>query len=324
MALKLPFEEKAAKAAALISAGKTIASKFPNVTASLPNPAASLNLGATLDSIKNGAAFDKARSAIGDISALAGTLPADAAASLASAASSLTASMTAAASNLSRDLGVTLTNINMTNKLSYAAGAAPSASVLEAALGPMSVLKDGPAMLKEQAAKMSASVSSTLNGAFGAGPLPGADLLASAKNVGAMAASFASSVPAATIIDPDLGVITNPAYTAFAAIPGNATKLGSLSDLTSTASSLASDMTSKMADLEAAGAAALASATTNIKAMSLANKLGSAVPKDVAAAINNSVDINSVDLTAVKTLSQVTKPVPVFKVTDLYKQTVVT
>jgi hypothetical protein len=322
MASKLPFEEQAAKAAALVSAGKTIASKFPNVTASIPNPAAALNLGATLDSIKSGAAFNKATSAISDIAGIGASLPADALASVSGAATSLTTAMNAAKANLSRDLGVTLTNLNMTNKLSFASsGAAPSAASIEATLGPLAVMKNGPDMLKEQASKLAGSVTGALSGAFGAGPLPGADLIASAKSAGALAASFASTVPAKTITDPDLGVITNPAYTAFASIPGNATKLTSIDSLTSGAASAASEMTSKMADLQSAGAAALASATTNIKAMSLANTLGSPLPVDVTKSLDKMVDITAVDTTAIKEAAKITVPLPKVNLTGLSKLT---
>jgi hypothetical protein len=320
MALKLPFDEKTAKAASLLTTAGNLAGKFPSVGASLPNPLAALNLGATLDSIKSGDAFNKATASIGDISSMGASLPPDALAAVSGASSTLTTAMTAAKGNLSRDLGVTLTNLNMTNKLSYAtSGVAPSAAAIEATLGPLAVMKNGPDMIKAQAAKLASSVTSSLSGAFGAGPVPGASLIDSAKTAGALASSFASTIPAKIITDPELGNIANPAYTAFASVPGNATKLASIDSLTSGATDAASEMTGKMATLQADGVAALAASTSNIKAMSLANKLGSPMPIDVAKAMNNTIDITAVDTTAIKEAAKLTVPLPAVKLTGLSK-----
>jgi hypothetical protein len=172
-------------------------------------------------------------------------------------------------------------------------------------------------MLKAQAENISKSVAEA-GASFGAALPAGVDLAKAglakatdfAKSAGAAVSNFASSVPSQTIPDPSNPgqTITNPAYTAFAALPGNASKLSSLSSLTGSMSGAAGGLTSAFGAIEAKANAAVAGGIADLKAFAFASQLATPATGIMAEARALSVDLTKVSAAQIsKTVEMASK-----------------
>ncbi len=280
-------------AATLNDSAKKIASSFPKPPANLfnftvPTDSNGPNLTQTMNDIKSGAINKDITASLSKIGDVSGSLPTDVAASLASAQTDIANKMQQAQAQLPRLMAIAQANMDLTVKMSLAStGQPPSEEQLKQASGALAIFQDGPALLKTQAESISKSVAQ-------AGPAFGASLPAAlnsagnfakagldkvtnlATTAGASITSFANSVPAQTIPDPSNPSgppITNPAYTTFAADPANASKLSSLSSLTTAMSTAAAGLTSAFGAIEAKASAAVAGGIADLKAFAAASQL---------------------------------------------------
>jgi hypothetical protein len=268
----------------------------------------------TMASIKSGAAFSKASSALGDLGAMATSLPAAMQATLAASAANLQASINASLSTLNRDVGISKTSIDLQNKLAFAASGNPASdSVIAAAAGPMAVLSTGPDMLKQQASDMAAAIAEKASH-FGASITSSMSSTDAAKAAGAAMSSFVASIPDQYVRDtsgnislyPNNAPMISSVYTDFVA--ANQDKMGHISDLTSTISSKAAAGEQSMKDTAAAGAAALAAGIATIKTLSTMNILTGPGPALIVAALGKVVDYTKVPVANVT--AQLNKTVP--------------
>jgi hypothetical protein len=279
-------------AATLNDSAKKIASNFPKPPANLfnftvPVDSNGPSLTDTMNAIKSGAINKDITASLSKIGEVSGSLPADVAGPLAQARADIADKMSAAQAQLPKLMAVAQANMDLTVKMSLAStGQPPSEEQLKQASGALAIFQDGPALLKTQAENISKSVAQ-------AGPAFGASLPAALNSVGNFAkaglnkvtelattagasiTSFANSVPSQTIPDPvNPGqTIPNPAYTTFASDPANASKLSSLSSLTTAVSTAAAGLTSAFGAVEAKASAAVAGGIADLKAFAAASQL---------------------------------------------------
>lgn len=256
------------------------------------------NVSNTLNDIKSGAAFGNAITSLSSIGTMASNLPSEAAAALSAMQANIAIQMESAMKNISRDISIAAASLDLKNTFSQTTGnTGISSADISAALGPLAMLKDGPEMLKSATTKIANNISS-FGTKFGAdiSSFKG-NLIASAKSAGNAAAEFFNTVPPETIPDPfnPLLQIPNPAYAEFIANKDNASKLGSLSNLTSKVSSLASDLSASVNELEQKANVALSNGIADLKAMALAAKLANPLPDIIASSMKRVVDATKFD-----------------------------
>jgi hypothetical protein len=282
-------------------------SKLLNSQISIPSFGGEANGPSLVDSmnaIKNGSINKDITASLGNIGDVASSLGEEAGAALTSAKNAIAGKMAAAQAQLPKLMAIAQANMDLTVKLSIAnTGEPPTEDQLKAASGSLAVFQDGPAMLKAQAENISKSVAEA-GAAFGAALPAGVDLAKAglakatsfAQSAGAAVSSFASSVPAQTIPDPSNPgeTIPNPAYTAFAADPGNASKLSSLSGLTGALGTAAGGLTAAFGAIEAKANAAVAGGLTDLKAFAFASQLAAPSAGIMAQAKAASVDLSKV------------------------------
>jgi hypothetical protein len=275
----------------------------------------------SMNAIKNGSINKDITASLGKIGEVASSLGEEAGAALASAQSAIATKMAQAQAQLPKLMAIAQANMDLTVKMSIAnTGQPPSQDQLKAASGPLAIFQDGPAMLKAQAENISKSVAEA-GSAFGAALPSGVNLAKAgldkatdfAKSAGAAVSNFASSVPSQTIPDPSNPgqTITNPAYTAFAADPGNASKLSSLSSLTSSLSTAAGGLTSAFGAIEAKANAAIAGGITDLKAFAFASQLATPATGIMAQAREVSVDLTKVSALQIAKVNQMASKVTV-------------
>ena len=275
----------------------------------------------SMNAIKNGSINKDITASLGKIGEVASSLGEEAGGALASAQSAIATKMAQAQAQLPKLMAIAQANMDLTVKMSIAnTGQPPSQDQLKAASGPLAIFQDGPAMLKAQAENISKSVAEA-GSAFGAALPSGVNLAKAgldkatdfAKSAGAAVSNFASSVPSQTIPDPSNPgqTITNPAYTAFAADPGNASKLSSLSSLTSSLSTAAGGLTSAFGAIEAKANAAIAGGITDLKAFAFASQLATPATGIMAQAREVSVDLTKVSALQIAKVNQMASKVTV-------------
>lgn len=298
-------------ASTLNDAAKKIVSSIPkpNVPSfSAPADSNGPSLNATMDAIKNGSINKDISASISKIGDVAGSLPTAVSEGLAEAQAAVAAKLGAAQAQLPKLMAVAQANMDLTTKTALAAGAPPTEAQLKAASGSLAIFQDGPAALKAQAESVSKAVAQA-GADFGA-KLPaalntagnfakaGLDKVTSlATTAGSAISSFATTVPPQTIPDPENPsgpAITNPAYTAFAAMPGNANKLASLSSLTSAMTTAGAGLTSAFGAIEAKANAAVAGGIADLKAFAFAAKLATPAGGVMGEARSLSIDSTKV------------------------------
>lgn len=246
------------------------------------------SLSSGLAAISSGAAFSKASAAFSNMSAITATLPPDAAAALLENQAIMESKMEAAKLTLSKDMGVAKTNIDLQNKIAFAASGFPASdSVLAAAAGPVGMLANGPSMLAEQAKTLSTTVSN----------------FAATSGVSMQSlTSFASSVPTKFVKDSqgnDTNVHTTE-YETFSANIANKANIDLLGNLGNTMGGLASSALTSITNLEASAKAAVDLAISNIKAMSTAALLTAPTPAALVGALNNAVDYSKISVDGIQ------------------------
>jgi hypothetical protein len=263
------------------------------------------NLAETIAKIKDGSINADITSSLSKISGMAGSLPEGVGGDLATAQAEIAAKMAQAQADLPKLMSIASANQNLTTVLSIAqTGQPPSEAALKEATGALAIFQDGPALLKSKAEAIGKSIAEA-GTAFGADLTKGISeasdfvkagldkVTSLAQAAGAKISEFASSVPSETIPDPlNPGEsIPNPDFTAFAAIPENASKLSSLSSLTSTLSSSAGDLTSSFGAIETKANTAVAGGIADLKAFAFASSL--ATPATGAMGAARSITLNA-------------------------------
>ncbi len=258
----------------------------------------------SMNAIKDGSINKDIAASLGNIGEVTGSLPPAAAAALEASKADVAAKMAKAQADLPKLMAVAQANMDLTVKLSIAStGEPPTEDQLKEASGALTIFQDGPKMLKEQAESISKKVAEA-GAAFGA-PAPGgldfakaglAKVTDLAKSAGAKITEFATGVPSETI--PDLAnpgqTIPNPAFLAFAASPGNASKLSGLASLTSALDGAAAGLTSAFGALEAKADAAVAGGIADLKAFAFASQLAAPAAGAMAAAKEAATDLSKV------------------------------
>jgi hypothetical protein len=243
-----------------------------------------------LTTIKSGSIF---KDTAADLSAL-GNLGVD--------TSAIAASIDAAKATMSIDMAVANAAVAQKAKEAQAAGRALSAADMEAAMAPLSVLKNLKSTLANtmsSVASAAASAGSVLGAALPGG-LPGAlpnpaDLI---NSVASAATAFSASVPSQTIPDPENPSgpeIPNPAYSAFAAIPGNLDKLSSISGLTSGAASAGLGLGLALGGFALAAAAGKSDILGSLKADAMLATLTKPMPAGLGAIASDNLNLSSID-----------------------------
>jgi hypothetical protein len=284
--------------------------KPPKFEFTLPaNLAGGPSLTATMESIKSGEINKSITASLNKIGDVSSSLPADVSAGLASAQAAVAAKMAEAQTQLPKLMAVAQANMDLTTKTALANGAPPTEAQLKAASGALAIFQDGPKMLEEQAAGVSKLVAEA-GSSFGA-KLPaalntagnfakaGLDKVTNlATTAGASITSFASGVPSETIPDPSNPsgpAIPNPAFAAFSAIPENASKLSSLSGLSTALAGAAGSLTSAFGAIESKANAAFSSGIADLKAFGFAASLAQPAGGIMATARSVGVDMTKVD-----------------------------
>lgn len=269
-------------------------------------PDAQPNLADTIARIKDGSINADITSSLTKISGMAGSLPEGVGGDLAAAQAEIASKMAQAQADLPKLMSIASANQNLTTVLSIAqTGQPPSEAALKEATGALAIFQDGPALLKSKAEAIGKSIAEA-GTTFGADLTKGINSAADfvkagidkvtdlAQAAGAKISEFASSVPSETIPDPlnpSGPPIANPDFTAFAAIPENATKLASLGSLTSTLSSSATDLTSSFGAIETKANTAVAGGIADLKAFAFASSL--ATPATGAMGAARSITLNA-------------------------------
>ena len=243
-----------------------------------------------LTTIKSGSIF---KDTAADLSAL-GNLGVD--------TSAIAASIDAAKATMSIDMAVANAAVAQKAKEAQAAGRALSAADMEAAMAPLSVLKNLKSTLSSTMSSVASAASSagSVLGAALPGGLPGAlpspaDLI---NSVASAASAFSASVPAQTIPDPENPSgpeIPNPAYSAFAAIPGNLDKLSSISGLTSGAASAGQGLGAALGGFALAAAAGKSDILGSLKADAMLATLTKPMPAGLGAIAGDNLNLSSID-----------------------------
>lgn len=298
-------------ASTLNETARKFASSLPKVPPINFTPPADTNgpsLTETMAAIKNGSINKDITAALGKVANVAESLPSGVADSLASAQAAVAAKMQQAQADLPKLMAIAQANMDLTVKTTLAStGKPPTEEQLKQASGALAIFQDGPALLKAQAESISKTVAEA-GANFGA-KLPaalntagnfakaGLDKVSSlAVTAGASITSFANSVPAQTIPDPaNPGqTIPNPAYTTFAADPANASKLSSLSSLTSSMTTAAAGLTSAFGAIEAKATAAVSGGIADLKAFAAAAQFAQPAGGIMASVRSLAVDTSKV------------------------------
>jgi hypothetical protein len=245
------------------------------------------SLSETMDKIKSGSINTNLAAGLDKVGAVAESLPAEAAAGIASAKAAIAAKMSALQKDLPKLMAKANASVDALTKKSIAAtGNPPTEAEIKATQGALAIFQDAPKLIEAEAAKISQAAAiagkdfgvklpagaSSVSGLVKAGLDKVTDL---AKKAGDAITDFANKKPAETIPDPTdpTKTIPNPTFTAFAAKASNATKLLSADKLTASLTSAGDALSSKFGALEAKGTAALTAGDADVKALGLAGKL---------------------------------------------------
>jgi hypothetical protein len=271
------------------------------------------SLSETMDKIKSGSINANLSAGLDKVGEVTGSLPTEAAAGLASAKAAIAAKM----SELQKDLPKLMAKANasvdaLTKKSIAATGKPPSEAEIKATQGALAIFQDGPKMIEAEAAKISQATAAagkdfgvklnagvdSVKGLAKAGLDKVTDL---AKKAGDAITDFANKKPAETIPDPTdpTKTIPNPAFTAFAAKAGNATKLLSTDKLTASLTSAGDALTSKFSALEEKGTAALTAGDADVKALGIAGKLAAPAVGLMAAIKTGAFDPGAFDAASI-------------------------
>jgi hypothetical protein len=260
--------------------------KFFNQLAAV-KPDSPPSLADTMDKIKSGSINTNLAAGLDKVGAVAESLPAEAAAGIASAKAAIAAKMSALQKDLPKLMAKANASVDALTKKSIAAtGKPPTEAEIKATQGALAIFQDAPKLIEAEAAKISQAAAiagkdfgvklpagaSSVSGLVKAGLDKVTDL---AKKAGDAITDFANKKPAETIPDPTdpTKTIPNPTFTAFAAKASNATKLLSADKLTASLTSAGDALSSKFGALEAKGTAALTAGDADVKALGLAGKL---------------------------------------------------
>jgi len=293
------------------------------------------NLAETMEKIKSGSINANLTAGLDKLGEVAGSLPAEASAGIATAKAAVAAKMAA----LQKDLPTLMAKANasvdaLTKKAIASTGKPPTEAEIKATQGALAIFQDGPKLIEAEAAKAS-QLAATAGKDFGVKIPAGVDAVKGfakagldkvtdlAKNAGDAITKFVNSKPAATIVDPTdpTKTIPNPSFTAFAAKASNATKLLSTDKLTASLESAGSALSSKFSDLEAKGTAALTAGGADVKALGLAGKLAAPAVGLMASIKESSFDPKAFDAASIsKAFSGASKLGPSID-TSLYSKT---
>jgi hypothetical protein len=242
-----------------------------------------------LDTIKSGSIF---KDTAEDLGAL-GNLGVD--------TSAIAAEIEKAKSTMAIDMAVANAAVAQKAKEAQAAGTTVSEADMEAAMAPLSVLKNLKSTLSSAmsgAAAAASSAASVLGAALPGGiggslPSP-TDLINSAASA---VSAFSASVPPQEIEDPlNPGqMISNPAYEAFTAIPGNLDKIGSVLGLSEEASSIGAGLGSALVGFAAAAAAGKTDILGTLKADAMLATLTKPMPSGLGAIASDNLNLSSID-----------------------------
>jgi hypothetical protein len=212
--------------------------------------------------------------------------------------SSIAASIDAAKATMSIDMAVANAAVAQKAKEAQAAGRALSADDMEAAMAPLSVLKNLKSTLSNimsSVASAASSAGSVLGAALPGGLPSPADLI---NSVASAATAFSASVPSETIPnpeDPEGPAIPNPAYAEFIAIPGNLDKLSSISGLTSGAASAGLSLGTALGGFALAAAAGKSDILGSLKADAMLATLTKPMPAGLGAIASDNLNLSSID-----------------------------
>lgn len=236
-----------------------------------------------LNTIKSGSIF---KDVSGQLGAL-GNLGVD--------TSAMAATIEKAKSTMSIDMAIANAGLAQKAKEAQAAGTTLSDADKEAAMGPLSVLKNLQSTMTNAMNSAVASISSAA-GTLGTS-LSGLNPTAALNSVASSATAFSASVPSQTIPDPDNPgqSIPNPAYTAFAADPANASKMSAVSSIASAASSIGSGLTTSLGGFAAAAVAAKAGIIGTLKADAMLATLTKPMPAQMGSIAGDSLNLGSIN-----------------------------
>jgi len=235
--------------------------------------------------------------------------------------SAISEQISKARSTMAIDMAVANAAVAQKVKEAQAAGTTVSEAAMEAAMAPLAVLKNLKNSLSNvmnSAASAASSAASVLGAALPEGiggslPSP-ADIINSTKSA---INSFTATVPPETIIDSETGqTITNPAYTAFTAIPGNLDKLSSIGGLTSQTSSLAGGLASSLSSFAAAAEAGKADILGTLKADAMLANLTKPMPAGLGAIASDSLNLSNINPYNAIKAQEVTPKIVVEKTPD--------
>lgn len=271
----------------------------------LPEDAQGPNFKETMDSIKNESVFKDISASLSKVSEVASSLPEDISRGLATAQAAIAAKMESLQKNIGTEIALAKANQDLKTKEAIATtGSPPTQAELDAAASNISIFKDGPAFLAEQAkgialsiAGMASTFGVTVGNALGI-VKDGAETGA-ATAVGAKVTEFVNSIPSETIPDPENPegpAIPNPAYTAFAS--ANADKMSAVSNLTSSLGSggaITSSLSSGFNSLVSSADSAKAGIISSLKASALMGQMAAPASGLVADIKSQTLDLSKMD-----------------------------
>ena len=255
----------------------------------------------TLNSIKDSSVFKDISASLSKVSEVAGSLPETIAGGLATAQAAISEKMASLQAKIGTELALAQASANLKAKELISEGVEVTQTALDSAAGNISIFKEGPAFLAEQAKGISTAVVGFATD-FGvkigdaAGVVKDGLETGAATAVGTKVTEFVNSIPPETIPDPlnpEGPPIPNPDYATFAS--AQASKMQALTNLTETLGTATSGLSAGFNSLVASADSARAGIISNLKASALMGQMSASASGLVAEVKSQTLDLTKID-----------------------------